>query len=364
MERHELRMWRQTRKFYCPQCKGPVQLKVGDIVVPHFAHRKDTACNTSFSEGESQQHLNGKRLLYQFLSAGKQEVELEPLLNNISQRPDLLVKTEEMNYPIEFQCSTIPISLLEQRTDGYRRAGLEPIWILQTPAKFTNHSEGVGIFQFSKFQEWFIVNKPHEGNVLLTFNPHNETFHYFSSLLHVAGQRYIGMHRILPLKFQIFPFARPKAPTEQEVKQYSELYMTARQKELENRVLLNRKGIKDPFLRSCYEMKMLPTQLPKWIGIPVPENESFREADVEWQFRFVHFLKRNEIPFSDVSPYSIERFVHGFSGISVKKIAACEHYIEILSHFGISSTSQKTDFQENLILQLISERFLANEVRN
>ncbi|WP_252502448.1 competence protein CoiA [Sporosarcina sp. Marseille-Q4943] len=364
LERHELRRWRQTHSFYCPQCKGPVQLKVGEIVIPHFAHRKDTTCRASFSEGESPQHLKGKQLLYQFLVAGPQEVELEPLLDIISQRPDLLVKLGKTKVPIEFQCSTIPISDLEQRTDGYRRAGMEPIWILHTPAKLTNLSEGVGLFQFSKFQEWFIVSTPPEGDVLFTFNPHTKKFHYFSSLLHVAGQRYIGMHRILPLDFQIFPFARPKAPTEEDVRQYGDLYETYRQKELQNRILLNRRGIKDPFLRSCYEMKMLPTQLPSWIGVPVPKSHSFREADVEWQFRFIHFLTRNNIPFSDVSPYSIDRFVNGFVGNSTDQSRACEHFIAFLNNCGIEYADQKTLFRENVILRLISERFLANDGYN
>lgn len=364
LERQELRKWRQTRSFYCPQCKGPVQLKVGDIVIPHFAHRRDTTCSSSFSEGESPQHLNGKRLLYQFLTTGQQEVVLEPLLNNISQRPDLLVKLGTAKFPIEFQCSTIPIADLEQRTDGYRRAGMYPIWILNTPTKFIDLPEGVGIFQFSKFQEWFFVSTPPEGDVLLTFNPHNQTFHYFSSLLHVAGQRYIGMHRILPVDFQVFPFARPKAPTENDLRRYSNLYEMQRQKVLQNRILLNRKGIKDPFLRSCYEMKMLPTQLPSFIGLPVPENHAFREVDVEWQFRFIHFLKQNKVPFSDVSLYTIKRFVSGFNKDFTEKSMACKFYIDYINRFGIECVSQKTDFSENVILQLISERFLANEQRN
>ncbi|WP_353056604.1 competence protein CoiA [Sporosarcina luteola] len=364
LERHELRRWRQTRSFYCPQCKGQVQLKVGDIVIPHFAHKRDTACSASFSEGESQQHLNGKRLLYQFLVNVQMEVELEPTLNRILQRPDLLVKTGKKSYPIEFQCSTIPISLLEERTEGYRKAGMDPIWILHTPAKFRTLPEGVGLFQFSKFQEWFIESTSLNNHVLLTFNPHNQTFHYFSSLLHVAGQRYIGLHRILPLPFQVFPFARPKAPTENEVSQYGNLYETLRQKELQNRIALNRKGIKDPFLRSCYEMKMLPTQLPPWIGVPVQRNSAFREPDVEWQFRLVHFLKRNEIPHSDVAPYSIGRFVRSFSGEYKGKTMACKYYIDFLGCYGIDSTTQKTDLLENMVLRIISERFLANEERN
>ena len=37
-----------------------VQLKVGDIVIPHFAHEKEELVQHSFSEGESQEHLRRK----------------------------------------------------------------------------------------------------------------------------------------------------------------------------------------------------------------------------------------------------------------------------------------------------------------
>lgn len=364
LDKEEIRNWRGKRRFYCPQCKSTLLLKVGDIVVPHFAHQKDSSCSASFSEGESPQHLKGKLLLHQLLTARSQNVRLEPFLKEISQRPDLIVTSKTANVPIEFQCSTVPIPLLEERTDGYRKAGMTPIWILHTPAKFAAIPQGVGLFHFSKFQEWFIVNTPPEGEVLLTFNPYMKTFHYFTSLLHIAGQRYIGMHHILPIGFQFFPFVRPKIPSEEEVKQYARLYRLKRREKLERWILLNRKGINDPFLRSCYEMRISPSKLPPYIGVPLSENRTFREADVEWQMRLIYFMKRNRLQTQDMTQKILWRFVHGFENPTEKKLIACQRYISFLKQYGFDSLWNKTDFSEKGILYLISERFLANEVRN
>ena len=95
--------------------------------------------------------------------------------------------------------------------------GMKPIWILHTPAKFSTLPEGVGIFHFSRFHESFFTHTSPEGYLLLTYNPQTERFHYFTSLIHVAGKRYIGIHRTLPLSMQVFPFARPKTPSKIEI---------------------------------------------------------------------------------------------------------------------------------------------------
>ncbi len=195
-------------------------------------------------------------------------VELEPFLKMLSQRPDILVTTQSESIPIEFQCSTIPVTDIESRSAGYRSIGMKPIWILHTPAKFSTFPVGVGIFHFSRFHESFFTHTSPEGYLFLTYNPQTEQFHYFTSLIHVAGKRYIGIHRTLPLSMQIFPFARPKTPSE-KIRRYVALYLSMRNQFLQSRVLLNRRGVNDPFLRMCYELRMLPTNLPQWIGLPV-----------------------------------------------------------------------------------------------
>ena len=278
MEKEQLREWRQSTKFFCPQCDNPVQLKVGDIVIPHFAHEKEESCSALFSEGESQEHLEGKRQLYEFFREKVDDVALEPYFKLLSQRPDLLVTTRSNHVPIEFQCSTIPVHKIESRTRGYLSAGMKPIWIMHTPAQFSTLPQGVGVFDFSKFHESFFTYESPEGTVFLTYNPQSEQFHYFSSLIHIVGKRYVGIHRTLPISMQVFPFARPKTPSDEELRQYVTIYLSGRTNFLKSRVLLNRKGINDPFLRSCYDLRMLPMDLPLWIGLPVPFSNSFRRT--------------------------------------------------------------------------------------
>ena len=138
LKREQLRKWRKLRLFFCPQCDYPVQLKVGDITIPHFAHIKDASCLTLFSEGESHNIFKENNNCMLFFKNMPKLVELEPFLKMLSQRPDLLVTTQTESIPIEFQCSTIPVTDIESRSAGYRSIGMKPIWILHTPAKFSH----------------------------------------------------------------------------------------------------------------------------------------------------------------------------------------------------------------------------------
>lgn len=362
--RTELREWRQTEKFYCPQCENIVHLKVGDVVIPHFAHQKRSTCTSTFAEGESPQHLSGKRLLYQLLSARADHVILEPVIREIAQRPDLLVTAQNVQIPIEFQCSTIPLSLLQLRTEGFRRIGMDPVWILHTPVKLINQPLGIGIVQLSKFQEWFIQKNPPEGNCLLTFNPQTKSFHYFSHLMHVTGQRYIGIHQTLPIRFQQFPFAQPKILEMAQLHAYVVHYNSLREKGLQQSILLNRKGVQNPFLKSCYELRVVPVELPKWIGIPTHKSDAFREADYDWQLRLIHFMRRGGMKPTHMRNRDIERFVQQFKNPTTLKVSACREYINFLNQHKLGSDVNETEYDENLIMKLISARFLAKEVLN
>ena len=363
-ERSALREWRRTERFYCPLCHEAVHLKVGDIVIPHFAHEKRSACTQSFSEGESPQHLNGKRLLFELLSARAEKVILEPVIQEVSQRPDLLVTNGAIQTPIEFQCSTIPLSLLQSRTEGFRSIGMDPEWILHTPKKLLHQRYGIGVFQLTKFQEWFMTTISLESRYLLTFNPQTKTFHYFSHLLHVAGQRYIGIHQSLPIRFQHFPFVLPKPPSMVDLTDYAARYSSMREDGLKQSILLNRKGVQNPFLRSCYELRTVPVQLPHWIGVPTTKSEAFREADYEWQLRLIHFMRREGVAISHIRTRHFERFVYQFSDSSSDKIDACREYIEFLIQKKFGLQLQKTECKENLIMTLISARFLASKAQN
>ncbi|MBB4824469.1 competence protein CoiA [Sporosarcina luteola] len=362
MSRSQLKQLRTSERFFCPICGSMVHMKVGEIVIPHFAHANDAHCTSAFSEGESAEHLNGKRQLYRFLCSQNQQVMLEPLLPALSQRPDLLVHEGESSTPIEFQCSRIPIKLMIERTQGYRNADMEPIWILHTPAKFKTLPLGVGIFRFSKFEEQFIMTPPSKIPFLLTYNTNQQTFHYYSNLLPVDGQRYIGVHSKLPIAYQCYPFAIPKIPTHVMLAQYLSTYNRLREHYIQSRIYYNRQGVQDPFLRCCYELRMPPMLLPDWIGVPVQTKKAFRVHDGEWQLSLLHDLTENNMQFSEASAAYLYRFCQRFKGPSSEQAIACHSYLAFLKKNGIHSFQEQPELGENKILRLISERFLANHV--
>lgn len=364
MKKEKLREWRKTTTYFCSQCEQPVRLKVGEIVIPHFAHEKETACSASFSEGESPAHLEGKRQLYEFFHGQVDDVVLEPYFKLLSQRPDLLVSTNSVHIPIEFQCSTIPIEKMVARTKGYVSAGMQPIWIMHTPVQFSTLPQGVGIFQFSKFHESFFTHTSPEGTVFLTYHPQSQQFHYFSSLIHIAGMRYVGLHRILPISMQVFPFARPLTPTTQELHEYVATYLQSRSIFLKSRILLNRRGINDSFLRSCYELRVTPSELPLWIGLPVPFSTAFREHACEWQMALFYFMKRNGISIKTLSKSVIRQFVYRRDNASDEQVSACLAYRDILISIGVESPQKVERFGEEKIVQLFAERFLAKQHEN
>lgn len=67
----------KEQKYYCPSCHEPVILRQGHYYTAHFAHLKRT-CGT-FSEGETSEHLRGKKLLATFLGRLEHELSLKPI---------------------------------------------------------------------------------------------------------------------------------------------------------------------------------------------------------------------------------------------------------------------------------------------
>lgn len=364
LKREQLRKWRKTEQFFCPQCDQPVQLKVGEIIIPHFAHLKDSDCPTTFSEGETQDHLRGKQQLYTFLRHCTEQVDLEPYLTSLAQRPDLLVYDQTKRIPIEFQCSILPISQKEDRTAGYERHGMQPIWILRTPTNLAAFAEGLGIFSFSKFQESFFTERSPEGIVFLTYNPNTMKFHYFSSLIHLSGKRYIGIHRTLSLEHQIFPFARPKPPTVQEIHRYADIYIDKRMRFLQTSVLWNKKGVNHSFLRNCYEMRLHPTKLPQWIGLPVRHQHFFNAHDCEWQLSLIRYLQRQHISIGELSESLAKTFTTIYSNGTKQQMQACLAYRDILSQFRMNTSQNGEDGSKQAVFHLLAERFLAKGYEN
>lgn len=127
----------KTGIFYCPSCKGRVCLKAGHVKRPHFAHYQNEACRV-FSEGESEEHLEGKLQLATYLKITETNVRLEAYLPELQQRPDILFEKDHRKIVIEFQCSSISIESIMERTQGYLHANYEVIWILGNQFNYSN----------------------------------------------------------------------------------------------------------------------------------------------------------------------------------------------------------------------------------
>ncbi|HEM5204265.1 TPA: competence protein CoiA [Streptococcus suis] len=111
--------------FTCPGCGGQVRYKSGKVLRSHFAHVTLRDCHY-FSENESAQHLSLKSCLYSWL-INTVQVELEKCLPKIGQVADLLVND---HLAVEVQCSSLPISRLQVRTEAYQQAGMAVLWLL------------------------------------------------------------------------------------------------------------------------------------------------------------------------------------------------------------------------------------------
>jgi len=123
------RIKKEKQKFYCPACGKPVIIKAGLKMVPHFAHRSLSDCPAG-EGGEGTYHEQGKLLLYRWLMSQKLDAKLETYLPQIEQRPDILIHLNSKRIAIEYQCARIPSEQIHMRNQGYKEAGITPIWIL------------------------------------------------------------------------------------------------------------------------------------------------------------------------------------------------------------------------------------------
>lgn len=115
----------------CPGCQQEVIFRHGRKNVAHFAHRHADLCG--FSEGETAEHLRGKKQLYRLTKQKGWRPRLEVYLPQIAQRPDILLEVAGKRMALEFQCSPLSLQRLRERNEGYRQEGITVWWLLGSP---------------------------------------------------------------------------------------------------------------------------------------------------------------------------------------------------------------------------------------
>jgi competence CoiA-like predicted nuclease len=196
-EKSKLAAMRKRETFYCPICGAPVQMKLGSKVSWHFSHFRQSACSYS-AEAESSYHLEGKKSLFRWLGVQNVPVKLEPYLQPVKQRPDLLLQTSPKQTALEFQCSSISPDLLIKRTKSYIQARIDPIWILGGNRMSRLKSN---VFRLSDM-DWLAVRKPSRMNddlMLLYFCPESRNFAVLTRLLPLGPTRVMAHLRYRPI---------------------------------------------------------------------------------------------------------------------------------------------------------------------
>lgn len=342
-----LKQLRETN-LYCPQCKEKLILKAGTIKIPHFAHTAYSNCDTSFAEGESYPHLLGKQQLFEHFHEKKYDVQLEKYLHELQQRPDLLIQTKHI-YAIEFQCSRIPIDLIEKRTNGYNQLGIIPVWLPKTPT-VSIHQGKIFKSSFDMFYQQFM-----NGHTVTTYDPFKKQFVYFCNCVYLHGNLFLSEVRVLPLASQVFPFYRPKPLCEKQFQMMFNQYSGYRKKYLHGRLFYSRKGVNDLFLRAIYELRLQRGDLPLHIGVPVCHAKAIPLFSAEWQLLLFYFMRCHGLSINSMNE-SAKHYFLSWANLPTTPQAflALDEYIKILRRLSISDLSGVCS-KEQLIQVLYSE---------
>ena len=129
----------------CPVCGKPYEYCHGLVATPYFRHTDKVDCELFYSESETEEHINGKINLYNWIKSqpGVSNVILEAWISETKQRPDIYFVFNEKQYVIEYQCSPISSEYYE-RHELYSKTRITDIWICGTLNYFQKYHTGNG----------------------------------------------------------------------------------------------------------------------------------------------------------------------------------------------------------------------------
>ncbi len=266
------RQLEKSAAYSCPSCHRAVYLKTGPVTRPHFAHFQKEACDV-FSEGETEEHLEGKLQLREWLERQKVTVEMEAYLPELKQRPDLLVHLGEQKLAIEFQCSSIPIAKVVERTQGYLMAGYQVVWILGEKFRYER--------KLTAFQKACLAEVK-EQLVLFHYSVTKERLEYWYGFQLSQKQKMSGHKKSLRkgcvLRLDLSDKTKRKDSINYEIAHHKLMRQFANG---------NAKHIQQLF----YEKGETLVSLPKEAYTTLPHEWMIHTHPLEWKLRFIWWLE-------------------------------------------------------------------------
>ncbi|AQY51846.1 hypothetical protein UE46_12990 [Listeria weihenstephanensis] len=277
---------KKRAQYSCSCCEERVILKAGEINTPHFAHLASSKCKFA-SEGESERHLNGKKYFLEWLILQDHQTDVEVYLSEIKRQADILVDGHTV---IEYQCSTVPVKELRQRTEDYLMAGLCVHWILGQDIRMVK-----GRYYLTAFQQAFIKKGPKLGYYLMQYLPENNrwtllyhitmdtTNRFYARAMTFEGRVQLGVIKraVQRIKYASFYVKRDVAFERQK-----QCYFYTRFKK------------QSTFLRDVYEQGYHLQYLPMEVGVVLPMQFRVKTPAMEWQFylwkSFLRMLDRGD----------------------------------------------------------------------
>ncbi|WP_277673479.1 competence protein CoiA [Piscibacillus halophilus] len=331
----------RQQPLYCPECHQKVILKAGPVMIPHFAHYKNSTCP---NQGESQTHLKGKINLYNWCIKQGFYAKLEHVIPSIKQRLDVLVKIANRWVAIEYQCSPISLDELQKRTYGIASKGIIPLWVFGP--NYYNTKMGQ-LFWNTTLRASVMYNQRAKQDQLYFYDPGNDIFtiaaHFYSQRAKAITQ--LSRHSLKHMRW------KDLFRTVQISHKYL-YYKWLREKRL------FRSGQRwfqakydEEFLKQLYMQHLHPQNLPSCIHLPVSNSYRFLAPNYVWQTQIVLYLtqltREDTFYWNDLTAitqkYFKDRIVAIYPSQSIHPLT---HYLDLLSCLGYITKKGKGAYRK------------------
>lgn len=338
---------RKNQQFYCPVCEERLMIKAGTRVIPHFAHYSKVECS-SYKGGEGAYHEKGKLYLYKWLKSQKLEVELEPYLQEIKQQPDLLLTLHDKKIAIEFQCARITIGQIQGRNEGYKRAGIIPIWILGANRLKRQGKYHLKVDQFThQFIHQFSQNFPQR---LFYFCPDILQLLTFQDMYQTSIRQAVGQLKFKKLYQMKFTDLFIKSPFLKE-----SLYQLWKREKRKFRISTGKQlyGRELAWQQWLYLKQTHLEYLPSMIYLPISAQYRMKSSPWDWQSRLCldiidplpvgnlftfnrcknllskHLHQQNYFPLIQSTKHPVHQYLHLLEQLQIIQRQSPEQFIKV-----------------------------------